>query len=79
MRPGRLDAMLAEFATRARESGTARLRGMYSPTAKNGLVRDLYASLGFERGGTDGETTIWEYDLEAATPTNKLIDGGTGA
>jgi FkbH-like protein len=67
-------AMLAQLAVRAWEAGFARIRGTYAPTAKNGVVSDLYASLGFERVGEDGESTVWEYDLESAgIPPNDFI------
>lgn len=66
-------AMLEQFAIRAREAGCNRLLGIYSPTAKNGLVRDLYPSLGFERVGSDGETMVWEYNLDSGIPESTLI------
>jgi FkbH-like protein len=57
-------AMLAELAARAEALGVARLRGTYVPTERNGVVRDLYETLGFEPAG-DG---AWEYDLAAKGP-----------
>ena len=48
---------LVEFA---RSRGLRALRGEYIPTAKNGLVRDHYANLGFTRLDRDdsGRTTL---------------------
>lgn len=67
-------AMLEQLARRAGEAGFSRLRGTYSPTPKNGVVRDLYPSLGFEPVGQEGETTVWEYDFTAqGLPTNEFI------
>jgi FkbH-like protein len=45
----------------ALRGGFAVIRGRYIPTARNSLVRDLYAELGFTRTGTgtDG-STCWE-------------------
>ena len=45
------------------------IRGTYIPTAKNGMVQDLYANFGFEQIGpgeepAEGETA-WRYDLDA--------------
>ena len=40
-------ATLALLASQARARGARRLIGEYSPTAKNGMVRDLYPRLGF--------------------------------
>jgi FkbH-like protein len=51
----------------AHERGISRLRGRYLPTAKNGMVADLYPRLGFKEGGTEAQLgeTVWEYDLDA--------------
>jgi FkbH-like protein len=57
-------AMLQQLGLRAREAGFGRLRGIYVPTAKNRVVRDLYPSLGFELVRQEGETTVWDYDLD---------------
>lgn len=42
-------ALFNAFAAAARAAGAEQVEGAYLPTAKNGLVRDLYESLGFER------------------------------
>ncbi len=41
--------------------------GEYIPTEKNGLVRELYADLGFHRepAGSEGESEYWIYDRSA--------------
>ena len=45
--------------------GLHRMVGSYLPTAKNGLVKDLYARLGFEsRPEGEGGQTNWEYCLK---------------
>jgi FkbH-like protein len=44
------DEMLAAAAAHSRARGCSTLRGSYLPTAKNGLVADLYPRLGFARG-----------------------------
>lgn len=49
-----------------RGSGARRLKGEFIPTAKNGLVSDLYDRLGFERIGTDGAGRV-EYRFDCAT------------
>jgi FkbH-like protein len=60
------DASLEHLVAIARAKGLAGLRGTYIPTEKNGLVRDLFASLGFaeQAAGPDGRT-IWRLDLDA--------------
>jgi FkbH-like protein len=56
-------------AAAARRRGARRVIGEYLPTAKNGMVRDHYAKLGFRETLTDaGGGTRWELDLGAFTP-----------
>jgi FkbH-like protein len=67
-------AMLEQLALRAAGQGCTLLRGTYAPTAKNGLVADLYRSLGFELVGEHDGETAWEYDLGAkGVPVNEFI------
>lgn len=63
------DAMLSVVANRVRERGAGRLVGTYRPTAKNGMVRELFPRLGFEPRSRDqksGETS-WVLPLAGAT------------
>jgi FkbH-like protein len=50
----------------ARDRGLVAIKGDYIPTAKNGLVRDHYASLGFSQIGQidDSGRTKWELRLD---------------
>jgi FkbH-like protein len=57
-----------ELVDLCRREGCVRLLGTYIPTAKNALVVDHYAKLGFVPAGTDGEQTFWELPVEGATP-----------
>jgi FkbH-like protein len=53
--------VLNHFCDLVRQRGLGRIRGEYIPTAKNGLVREHYASLGFAPvAGADGERTLWD-------------------
>lgn len=79
--------MAGEIMQRALWRGVSRVLGRYIPTAKNGLVRELYSRLGFEKvdektpktPGVEGET-VWVYDLkEKAVLTNKFIRVENGA
>lgn len=56
--------MLAAVVEAARVQGYQRLTAEYLPTSKNGLVKDLLATLGFTPG--DGR---WHLDLAAYEPT----------
>jgi predicted enzyme involved in methoxymalonyl-ACP biosynthesis len=49
---------------RARESGLTSIEGVYRPTAKNALVREHYAGLGFTLVDTAADgTTRWSLDI----------------
>jgi FkbH-like protein len=66
--------LLSKLSDRARQMGCRVIRGTYIPTAKNGMVRDIYGKFGFRKITEDNGTTIWEYDLEAQGPiTNGFI------
>lgn len=60
-------AMLGTIAAAAARAGAAALLGRYRPTPRNGLVRELYPSLGFAPAGEgeDGET-LWRLPLAGA-------------
>jgi len=52
------------------------LRGKYIPTKKNGVVKDLYPSLGFNlmnELGTGEHCTLWCLDLANYTPHTTFI------
>jgi FkbH-like protein len=52
----------------AGECGVRSLVGTYTPTERNGLVRDHYASLGFDASGSEGESTIWSLAVDQFAP-----------
>jgi FkbH-like protein len=58
------DCVFEELLGEVRGRGVKVLRGIYRPTAKNAMVADLYAELGFQckAKGEDG-TTIWELEI----------------
>jgi FkbH-like protein len=58
----------------ARAMGCRRVLGRYIPTAKNGLVRDLYPRLGFTEAGTDGEAAVYALDTDSYKPKATLIN-----
>jgi FkbH-like protein len=67
-------ACLNAMSAAARDMGAARLTGLYCPTAKNGMVSELYARLGFTLvppGAADARedsTTRWELPLDDWQP-----------
>jgi FkbH-like protein len=57
-------ACLAALVDHARATGAAAVYGGYRPTAKNGIVKDLYPRYGFaEAGARDGGATLFRHDL----------------
>jgi FkbH-like protein len=68
------DFTLNRVVELARERGLRRLRGVYRPTPKNGLVRDLYPRLGFRPEGTAGDEVHYVLDLEDHRPRQVAIE-----
>ncbi len=65
------DAVLHAVAEKALAAGAHRLIGRYRPTAKNGLVRDMYPRLGFAAADAPPETPeeqVWELALPGPLP-----------
>jgi FkbH-like protein len=60
------EAILADIIGRARALGVSRLVGEYCPTAKNGLVRELYPQLGFKEVGHNGPNVLYALPIEDA-------------
>ncbi len=67
-------ATLNLVVAEARRLGASRLVGVYRPSAKNDMTRQLYATLGFTQiaAGPDG-TTRWALSLDAAAPVETFI------
>jgi FkbH-like protein len=61
-------AVCNRVARDARAAGARRLVGTYLATARNGIVRDLYAQLGFVPAGDGADPARWVLDLAAFTP-----------
>lgn len=67
-------AVLGILGARARAGGARELQGIYIPTAKNGLVRDHYAKLGFTKiAETERGETTWKLLLESFVPDDLPI------
>lgn len=64
LKRGMESAMMDALMRRCMERGIKEVRGYYLPTAKNGMVRDFYASQGFQKaaGDEDGGTE-WAYGI----------------
>jgi FkbH-like protein len=58
----------------ARLAACDRVIGVYGPTAKNGMVADLYPSLGFVAAGTRDESFLYELNVNSYAPAIAPID-----
>ncbi len=67
-------AMLDTLVKEAKKCGIRRIVGYYFPTAKNGMVKDLYAKFGFSKTNEDSEgNTVWELEIDAYQTQNHVI------
>ncbi len=68
-------AMLDTLVEYARLSGVERVVGYYSQTAKNAMVKDHYAKLGFELVSASEEesASLWALDVRSYLPRNTHI------
>lgn len=65
------DAVMNEIVERARALGCTGIRGIYLPTAKNGMVKRHYPDLGFSTTREDDEVGEYELSVDShkARPT----------
>jgi FkbH-like protein len=67
--------MLQHLFERAEELGCTSVRGVFIPTAKNALAKDVFAKFGFELVGDSGGSCVWQYDLRVKPPIkNQFIE-----
>lgn len=72
------DAAMNLLAEQARAHGAHHVFGLYRPTAKNGMVRDLYTRFGFELvSKPEGGATISILDLHTYKPQTTHIAVGS--
>jgi FkbH-like protein len=62
-----------ELLRLARSKGLSRIRGVYIPSAKNGMVRDLYTTLGFTCSLDQPERREFVLDTATAAPFQTRI------
>ena len=56
-------AALQDIVTNAKAIGATKLIGIYSPTARNIIVKDHYKKLGFTKTSGNSEIETWELDI----------------
>ena len=67
-------AMLDNLVERAKEKGIKEIKGYYYPTAKNKMVKELYADFGFDKISEDEEgNTVWSLKTEGYNNKNNYI------
>lgn len=67
-------AMMDALVYKCREYSIHEIHGFYYPTAKNAMVRELYAALGFEKISENNGNTEWVYHVPAVyTDKNQHI------
>lgn len=68
-------AMMDTLVARALEHGITTIKGYYYPTAKNGMVKNFYAGMGFEKETEDNDgNSIWTYAIDLSyNKKNKVI------
>jgi FkbH-like protein len=66
-----------EVIETARQENCHQIKGVYIPTAKNGMVKDHYQGLGFEPDGIDNDHTFWSLRMENARILSHFIERET--
>lgn len=75
LKRGMEDAMLDTIVSDAKKKGLKTITGYYYPTPKNGMVKEFYARMGFEKTDEDEQgNTTWKLDLSTYEPKNPAID-----
>jgi FkbH-like protein len=60
---------------RAEQLGCTTVQGVYVPTAKNAMAKDVFAKFGFKLVDESSESCVWNYDLTVNPPIkNEFID-----
>lgn len=75
LKRGMEDAMLDTLVSDAKSKGLKFIIGYYYPTPKNGMVKEFYARMGFEKVAEDEKgNTTWKLDLSSYEPKNPAIE-----
>ena len=68
-------AMMDKLVSECRRCGVQKLIGHYYPTAKNGMVKDFYASMGFVKVAEDNKkNSNWEIEIDEYMNMNNVIN-----
>ncbi len=67
-------AMLDCLLEQAKKRSVKKIVGRYIPTAKNGMVKELYGTFGFAKTEENGECTVWELETADYMPKTKHME-----
>ena len=68
-------AMLDTLVEKCRQQGIDTIKGYYYPTAKNGMVKELYKSFGFDKISEDEDgNTVWTMSVADYEKKNHVIN-----
>lgn len=68
-------AMFDQIVEQCRARGLEQIVGYYYPTAKNGMVRELYGELGFEKVSEEPDgAAVWTYSVAGHQTKNTVIE-----
>jgi FkbH-like protein len=67
------EQVLNEIVRLARAKGCERIGGLYLPTAKNGMVKDLYSRLGFRTVNASENCSEFELSVDGFKPLKTFI------
>ncbi|MEQ1762320.1 MAG: HAD-IIIC family phosphatase [Pyrinomonadaceae bacterium] len=68
------EEVLNEIVRIAVRAGCMRVKGVYHPTAKNGMVRDHYSKLGFQRVCENQDVSEFELNVDGFSPFQTFIN-----
>ncbi len=74
LKRGMEDAMLDALAADAAARGVKTLVGYYYPTAKNAMVKDFYARMGFTLREENERGSVWQLALDGYAPKNPHME-----
>ena len=66
--------MLDRIVEAAQKKKLKKIIGYYYPTAKNGMVKELFGLFGFKKLSEDDGNTVWELQLNDYKPYTKHIN-----
>lgn len=66
--------LLNEIVAEARKRSITDIVGIYVPTERNGIVANLYPSLGFSAAGESEGATLWRLRVDEARPLPTVIE-----